>query len=201
MMARTISKLHNPFFLNQGRRPTYFRHGGINDLAAAQDEVLWTRLVLRALESIQPRVEHFRRILQNLVWQIDTEGVIELEMDSELLKDTRNEFSVVHEACNQWLISFDCVDPIPKLRDMVEAGQNIVRAHDAHSNNHIDRERLIHVIDEEKEKAALQGTLEIQVRSLLCEAPDECKDVRVCGRLLDWQCSSWQSVEVDSAVG
>ena len=187
-MARMISKLHNPFFLNQGRRPTYFRHGGIEDLAAAQDEVLWTRLVLKVLESIQPRVERFHQTLQNLVWQI--EGAIELEMGSELLKDTRNEFTVVLEACNQWLIDFECVDPIPKLKDMVEAGQSIVRAHDAHSSNHIDRERLLRVIDGEKEKAALQGTLEIQVRSLLCEAPDECKDVVVCGRLLDWQCSS-----------
>ncbi len=200
-MARTISKLHNPFFLSQGSRPTYFRHGGIDDVAAAQDEVLWTRLVLRALESILPRVAHFHKTLQNLVWHIEQEGAIELEMGSELLKDTCNESTVVLEACNQWLIDFECVDPIPKLRDMVEAGQNIVRAHDAHSNNHIDREMLLRVIDEEKEKAALQGTLEIQVRSLLCEAPDECKDVVVCGRLLDWQCSPWQPVEEDRAVG
>ncbi|KAK4945297.1 hypothetical protein LTR10_015456 [Elasticomyces elasticus] len=181
------SRLKDPFFLNHGSRPQYFSKGSVDDLDAAQDEVLWLKLVIQALAVIPDRVRHFQQHLTDVIQHIGEKGAGEAEDGRQLLTATHADLSVMFEACRQWLIDFECTNPIPRLRDMVEVGENIVRAHIAQCNKHIDQDRLVRLIRSEREKAALKALFEIQIRTLLCEAPDECKDVDFCKRLLDWQ--------------
>jgi hypothetical protein len=175
----SVSRLQDPFFLVDGSRPLYFRHGATEDLDAARDEVFWMRSITKTLSEIQPRVRQFHQNLSSLIEQFDRKFG-DMDGGGELLRNLRCDLSTLVEACNRWLVDFECTHPVPKLEKLVEAGETIVAA-DVEGRKHIDLDRLL------LREAALQGMLEIQVRSLLCEAPDECKDVEACERLLDWQ--------------
>ncbi|EXJ81266.1 hypothetical protein A1O3_07556 [Capronia epimyces CBS 606.96] len=185
-MSRLVSRLQDPFFLADGGRPLYFRNGGIDDLDAAQDEVLWIHLVIEALIDTRSHVDQFKYTMSQIAEHIDAATTDEIRQRSKLLATTREKFISMSNDCDQWLIDFASVDPIPRLQKLADAGANIVRAHVAACKRDLDREMLIRFIRSERGRATLEGVFETQVRSLLCEAPDECKDVDLCERLLDW---------------
>lgn len=185
-MSGLVSTLQDPFFVTDGGRPLYFRNGAVDDLDAAQDEVLWMHLFIEALTDARSHVEEFSNVISRLVENLDATMADELRQRSRLLETTRDNFTGMLTACDQWLHDFARIDPMPRLQVLAKVGSNIVRAHVAMCTGELDRETLIRYIRGTKERAALNGALEIQVRSLLCDAPDECKDVDFCERLLDW---------------
>lgn len=170
---------HHDDILIHGNRPTYFRDRGTTNLDAAWDEVLYLRLILRNLESIHARVDHLHKVLEQNVLQHKV-----LEKQGRVMMSDQDKY----EECSEWLVDFIAWNPIERLKGMIRAAETIVRAHGAMSDGLISRDEVTGVVDENAGNAAVaaQGKFEDRVRLLLWNAPDECKDVLVCLRLLDW---------------
>jgi len=186
-LRATVSRLQDPFYLDQGSRPLYFRHARADDIDGAQEGVLWMHLVIEALSDIRPRVETFRQTIDKVLNHIKKITLEETIRGSELLASTCGNLITMLNACSQWLVDFNETNPIPRLEGLSSGGENIIRAHIANCEKCMDRETLVRLIREESQQAAPNELFEHQVRSLLCDAPDECKDVELCERLLDWR--------------
>ncbi|KIW42344.1 uncharacterized protein PV06_05905 [Exophiala oligosperma] len=182
---------HNIFV--HGNRPRYFRDRGTTNLDGAWDEYLYLCLILRNLERINARVDHLHKVLEKLTgWREEDDRTSNSKM---MHRSKQTRFNDAYEECREWLVDFIAWSPIPQLQGMVQAARTIVRAHVAVSEGLLERDEVVRVVDENAGKAALQGTFEERIRMLLWQAPDECKDVSICLRLLDWPYSYSHAVE------
>ncbi|KIW12396.1 hypothetical protein PV08_09673 [Exophiala spinifera] len=146
--SSTVFENHNRHaIVVHGNRPRYFRDRGTANLAAAWDEFLYLRLIVRNLESIYSRVGHLHKVLEKLIHGDDYDNSNNCELRSDSTRErSGTQFNDIHVECSEWLVDFIAWNPIPLLQGMVQSAKTIVEAHVAMSDGLIERHEVIRVV-------------------------------------------------------